>query len=171
MGEPPTFYYETEIEWSSEKAGILHGPNLPAIVFGAPPEFKGREGQWAPEHLFVASVNACFMLTLLALAENSKLLLAGFSSMAKGKLEKVQGAGYQITEIVIKPRVVIVAAKDLERIPRLLEKAKENCFVTNSIKSAIKIEPEVFQQRTPASPCPLGEAPVAPDQSPVQNSK
>jgi hypothetical protein len=32
MGEPPTFYYETEIEWCSEKAGILHGPNLSRLL-------------------------------------------------------------------------------------------------------------------------------------------
>jgi hypothetical protein len=41
-------------------------------------------------------------------------------------------------------------------MPRVLEKAKENCFVSNSIKSKIIIEPEVFHQQTAASPCPLG---------------
>jgi len=159
MNEPKAYYYETEIEWSTERAGIVHGPNLPAIVFGAPPEFKGREGQWAPEHLFVASVNACFMLTLLAVAENSRLPLVGFSSMAKGKLEKVEGAGYQITEIVIKPRVVLASADDLARASRVLEKAKESCFVSNSIKSTVKLEPEIFHRQTQTIPCPRGEAP------------
>ena len=76
MSEPAVYYYATEVEWSSEKAGLLYGPSLPAIVFGAPPEFKGREGQWTPEHLLVASVNACFMLTFLAVAENSNLPLS-----------------------------------------------------------------------------------------------
>ena len=81
------------------------------------------------------------------------------SSTAKGKLEKVQGGGFQITEIVVKPRIVISSANDLTRMPRILEKAKENCFVSNSIKGSIKIEPEVFHQQTPASPCPLGGYP------------
>jgi len=81
-----------------------------------------------------------------------------FRSTAKGKLEKVQGAGYQITEIVINPTVVLASADDLGRISRILEKAKENCFVSNSIKSAIKIEPEVYHHQTQTSPCPLGEA-------------
>jgi organic hydroperoxide reductase OsmC/OhrA len=163
MSEPAVYYYATEIEWSSERAGILQGPNLPVIVFGAPPEFKGREGQWAPEHLFVSSVNACFMLTFLAVAENSKLPVTGFSSTATGKLEKVQGGGYQITEIVVKPRVV-VAAKDLERVPRILEKAKENCFITNSIKSSVTVEAEILHQQAQTSPdapagTPAGGAP------------
>jgi hypothetical protein len=43
-------------------------------------------------------------------------------------------------------------------MPRILEKAKENCFVSNSIKSAITVKPEVFHRQTPVSPCPLGTA-------------
>ena len=160
MSDPKVFYYETEIEWTKEKEGQIGGPSLPAVPVGAPPEFKGREGTWSPEHLFVASLNACFMLTFLAIAENSKLPLVSFSSTAKGRLEKVPGSNYQITEIVVKPRVVIASVSDLGRVPRILEKAKENCFVSNSIKSVIKIEPEVFHHQTQTSPCPLGEAPA-----------
>jgi organic hydroperoxide reductase OsmC/OhrA len=159
MSEPKVSYYETEIDWTKEKEGQTKGPTLPAVSVGAPPEFKRREGTWAPEHLFVASLNACYMLTFLAVAENSKVPLVGFSSTAKGKLEKVPGSNYQITEIVVKPRVVIASANDLGRMPRILEKTKENCFVSNSIKSAIKIEPEVFHHQTQTSPCPLGEGP------------
>jgi organic hydroperoxide reductase OsmC/OhrA len=95
----------------------------------------------------------------LAIAEFSKIQLLTMSSSAKGKLEKVEGGSYQITEIVVRPRVVIASANDLARMPRILEKAKENCFVSNSIKSVIKIEPEVFHHQTPVSPCPLGEGP------------
>ena len=158
MSEPNVFYYETEIEWTKEKEGQICGQGLPAVTVGTPPEFKGREGTWSPEHLFVASLNTCFMLTFLAIAENSKVTLFSFSSTAKGKLEKVPGSNYQITEIVVKPRVVIASVSDLGRMPRILEKAKENCFISNSIKSAIKIEPEVFHHQTQTFPCPLGSA-------------
>jgi organic hydroperoxide reductase OsmC/OhrA len=159
MAESRAFYYEAEIEWRKEKEGEIKGPGLPPIAVGAPPEFKGREGNWAPEHLFVASLNTCFMLTLLVIAENSKLPLVSFRSVAKGRLENIDGAGYQITEVVIKPTVVIAAAKDLERIPKILEKAKENCFISNSVKSVIKLEPEVYRHQTEASPRPVGDAP------------
>jgi len=160
MAEAKQFYYETKVEWRSEKEGTVSGAALPSITVGAPPEFNGRAGTWSPEHLLVASVNACFMLTLLAIAENSKVALVSFSSSAKGTLEKVQGAGYQVTEIVVKPTVVVASPDHLERMPRILEKAKENCFITNSIKSVVKVEPEVFHRQTPASPCPpVGEGP------------
>jgi organic hydroperoxide reductase OsmC/OhrA len=146
MSEPKNFYYETEIDWTKEKEGQIKGPDLPAVSVGAPPEFKGREGQWAPEHLFVASINTCFMLTFLAIAENSKLPLVSFSSSARGKLEKISGAGYQITEVILKPTVVIASAGDLGRVPKMLDKAKETCFISNSVKSTVKLEPQVHHR-------------------------
>ena len=159
MAEARTFYYETEIEWKGEKHGDIRSGSVPPIGVGAPPEFKGREGDWSPEHLFVASLNTCYMLTFLAIAEFSKVSILSYSSTARGKLEKIEGSTYRVTEVVVKPRVVIASANDLARMPRILEKAKENCFVSNSIKSAIKIEPEIFHHQTQVSPCPLGEAP------------
>jgi peroxiredoxin-like protein len=158
MSAPKIFYYETEIEWTKEKEGQIKASTLPAVSVGAPPEFSGREGQWTPEHLFVASINTCYMLTLLAIAENSKLPLVSFSSTTKGKLEKVPASGYQITEIVVKPRVVISSVEDLGRIGRVVEKAKENCFISNSIKGTVKLEPQIYHRQIPTSPCPLGEA-------------
>ena len=159
MADASIYFYEAEIEWVGGKDLQISSGKLPVIAGGAPPEFKGREGVWAPEHLFVAALNSCYLLTLLAIAEFSKIAIVSCSSSAKGKLEKVEGGTYQITEIVVRPRVVIASANDLARMPRILEKAKENCFISNSIKSVIKIEPEVFHHQTPVSPCPLGEGP------------
>jgi peroxiredoxin-like protein len=161
MNQAATFFYETEVEWKGERAGELAGDGLPSVSVGAPPEFNGREGNWSPEQLLVASVNTCYMLTLVAIAENSKIVLVSFTSSAKGKLEKVQGAGYQVTEIMIKPKVVVASAKDVERVSRIIEKAKQNCFISNSIKSTVTVEPEIFHQQTPAIPCPLGGSPNA----------
>ena len=146
MAESPTYFYETVIEWTGEKDLQISGAKLPSIVAGAPPEFKGRDGVWAPEHLFVAAFNSCYMLTFLAIAEFSKITIVSFSSTARGKLEKIAGGTYQVSEIVAKPRVVIASDKDLARMARIFEKAKENCFVSNSIKSKITIEPEVSHQ-------------------------
>jgi peroxiredoxin-like protein len=156
MTEAPQYFYETEIEWKGQKDLRISSGKLPVIDAGTPPEFKGREGNWSPEHLFVASLNSCYTLTLLAITEFSKVSVVSLSSTARGKLEKLERGGYQITEIVVKPRIVISSANDLMRMSRILEKAKENCFVSNSIKSTIKIEPEIFHQQTQTSPCPLG---------------
>lgn len=153
---PNQYFYETEVEWIGEKDLTLKGGKLPVIGAGAPPEFKGREQNWSPEHLLVAAVNSCYALTLLAIAEFSKISVVSFASTAKGKLEKLAEGGHQVTEIVVKPRIVVASADDLSRMPRIVQKAKENCFVSNSIKSAVRIVPEIFHRQVPASPCPLG---------------
>jgi len=147
-------FYQTEVEWTEGRRGHLRSPNLPGLEIAAPPEFQGHEGIWTPEHLYVASVVSCFMTTFLAIAQNSKLDVVSFCASAQGKLEKVEGAGYQITEIILKPRVVVRDSRDLERAARILEKAEKNCFVSNSIKTAVKLEPQIYHEQKPAYPCP-----------------
>ena len=137
-----SYYYTTEVKWTGERHGDLSAPVLPSLKVDAPPEFKGHEGVWTPEHLFVASVNLCFMTTFLAIAENSKLEFVSFSADAKGKLE-LAGKGFMMTEITLQPKLVIKNARDAERASRILEKAEKHCLISNSIKTETKLEPEV----------------------------
>jgi organic hydroperoxide reductase OsmC/OhrA len=109
----------------------------------APPEFKGHEGVWTPEHLFVAAVNTCFMTTFLAIAENSKLEFVSFSAEAKEMLEKLDGQGFIMTEVVLRPKLIIKHARDVERAGRILEKAEKGCLISNSIKTETRLESEV----------------------------
>lgn len=154
MKDQPPFFYETEVEWKGERKGDLRSGSLPGLAVAAPPEFQGHEGLWSPEHLYVASVNVCFMTTFLAIAQNSKLEVASFCASAQGKLEKVEGVGLQIAEIILRPRVVVRSPTDLERTRRILEKAEKACLVSNSIKTAVKLEPEIFNEQNPVYPCP-----------------
>ena len=135
--------YKTEIEWTGERHGRLGAPALPEVEVDAPPEFKGHEGVWTPEHLFVASVNSCFMTTFLAIAENSKLEVIKFNADAEGKLEKVEGQGLMITHITLRPTVIIKNSRDAERALRILEKAEKHCLITNSIRTETRLEPQV----------------------------
>jgi len=136
------YYYETEVEWTEQKMGELEAPGLESLQVASPPEFQGHEGIWTPEHYFVASVNSCFMTTFLAIAQMSKLEFVSFDSKATGKLDKVEGVGYQMTEIILHPNLVIRYSKDLEKAYRLLEKAEKNCLISNSIKTQVRLESE-----------------------------
>ncbi len=148
------YFYETEVEWTGERGGDLRSHNLPTLKVAAPPEFQGPEGCWTPEHLYVASVGACFMTTFVAVAQLSKLEVASFGVTARGKLEKIEGLGYQMTEVVLTPKVVLRSNRDFDRAARILEKAKKNCLISNSIKTAVKMEPELFVSQEPTIPCP-----------------
>lgn len=144
MSNQPPYYYEVNLEWLSERTGELTAEHLPSLQIGVPPEFGGKEGIWTPEHLYVASVNSCFWATFLSIAHNSKLEFNQFRCSAKGKLEKVEGNGLQITEITLKPKLVLLGESDKEKAVRIIEKAEKNCLISNSIKTIIKLEIEVI---------------------------
>src|SRR5260370_37323074 len=131
------YFYTTELEWTGERHGDLRASALPSLKVDAPLEFKGHEGVWTPEDLFVASVNSCFMTTFLAIAENSRLDFVSFKADAKGKLEKLDGQGFMMTEITLRPKLVIANSRDAERASRILEKAERNCLISNSVKAEI----------------------------------
>lgn len=164
MAEPKTYVYESEIDWTQGVEGKLYADGLPSVECGAPPEFSwAHRSLWSPEQLFVASLNSCYMLTFLAIARRANVEVGSYS--ASGKLEMDKGGHYQISQVILRPRIVIVSANDLSRMPDILSKTKDMCFISNSIKSAIKVLPEIFHRQTPASPCPLGDTPSVPNQS------
>jgi organic hydroperoxide reductase OsmC/OhrA len=137
-------YYENGIEWTGEKKGRLSVPGLPSLQVATPPEFDGHEGFWSPEHYFVAAVNSCVMTTFLAIAQGSKLQYESYAAQAIGKLERIEGQGYQFTEIKIRLTLVISQSKDLERAGRILQKAEKQCLISNSIKAMVLLEPQIL---------------------------
>ena len=99
------YFYSTAVEWTGERRGDLRSPVLPNLQVDAPPEFKGHEGAWTPEHLFVAAVNSCFMTTFLAIAENSKLEFVSFSAAFEPLKSQLQSEeSLWKTNIVTRPK-------------------------------------------------------------------
>ena len=137
------YFYSTNVEWTGARHGDLNAGSLPTLHVDAPPEFKGHEGAWTPEHLFVGAVNSCFMTTFVAIAENSKLDFVNFKTVADGTLEKIQGQSLMITEIVLRPTLTIKDTRDAARASRILEKAEKHCLIGNSAKTQIRMEPQI----------------------------
>lgn len=136
-------YYNTTVKWEADRLGELTEPTLPSIKVATPPEFpKGVPNIWSPEHLFVASANICLMTTFLAIAENSKLDFTSYSCHGMGKLEKIDGM-FMITEIELKPRIVVAQEKEIERAERIIEKSEKACLISNSMKTKIILKPEI----------------------------
>jgi len=137
------YFYNTKVEWKEGRIGELTSEGMESITVATPPDFpKGVPNIWSPEHLFTASVNICLMTTFLAIAENSNLKFKSFTSDASGKVEKTDG-GYFFTEIELKPKIIIADEKDRERAGRIIEKAKNACLISNSIKSKVTMETEI----------------------------
>jgi organic hydroperoxide reductase OsmC/OhrA len=140
--EPHT--YRTSLRWQENRKAALSAPGLPDLQVATPPEFPGgHPGIWSPEHLFVASAEACLMTTFLAIAENSKLAFSAYSSSAEGTLEKTP-EGFMVTRIALKARVVISDPAVADRAKRIVEKAEQACLISKSMKTKIILEVEVL---------------------------
>ena len=74
-----------------------------------------------------------------------------WTEQRKGDLESPGLATLQVasppelTEVLVKPKLVVRRSEDLQKAHRLLEKAEKNCLISNSIKSAVRLEPEMVK--------------------------
>ena len=142
-----SFRYKAKTTWSSARRGVLSAAGKAEIIVGSPPEFKGEPGNWSPEELLVGSLNTCIMLTFLTLAQARGLTPAGYESDAEGLLENVEGK-YRITEVSVRPRVVVETDAQLEVARKTMEGVEAQCFISNSITSRVKLTPEfVVEQK------------------------
>jgi organic hydroperoxide reductase OsmC/OhrA len=123
--------------------GEVRAAERATIAVGAPPEFNGTPDVWSPEHLTVAAVNTCMMLTFITIAANSKLSFEAYTSVASGILEKVEGRGMVITKITVRPRVTLKAGSDRAKAERVLRMTEKGCFISNSLKAEVRLEPEL----------------------------
>jgi organic hydroperoxide reductase OsmC/OhrA len=142
MSEQP-HHYDTTIEYADTTRGTITAAGRASIAAGAPPEFGGTDDVWSPEHLLVAAVNACVMLTFRAIAANSKLPFRRYTASATGTLEKVEGRGREITRVLVRPRITVAADVDRAKVERVVRMAEKNCFISNSLKATVTVEPEI----------------------------
>jgi len=136
------FIYRTNIKLTGKGEGIIESGNKPSIELSTPVEFGGKPGSWTPEDLLVASVNACLMTTFSYYAEKRGLKFVSYESSAEGIIELV-GMQYIFSKITIKPKITVESKGDIGVAENLLKVSKESCFVSNSVKAKVTLEPEV----------------------------
>ena len=136
------FTYKTTVTWREEMKGFLCSFGKETIEIATPPEFKGHEGMWTPEDLFVASVNVCIKTTFLHYAKKEGLEFLSYESDAEGILERVEKQ-FLFSEIKTTPKIVVASNDDIEKAKKLVELSEKNCLISNSIKSKVTVYPEV----------------------------
>ncbi|MDP8218614.1 MAG: OsmC family protein [Candidatus Theseobacter exili] len=136
------FVYRTTVSWTEEKKGFLCSSGKPTIEVATSPEFKGHEGLWTSEELFVASVNICIKTTFLHYAQRNNFEFLSYESVAEGVLESAEGV-LMFSEITVKPRIVVAENSHIEKAQELIVLSEKNCLISNSVKSEIMVVPEI----------------------------
>ncbi|MDR4478235.1 MAG: OsmC family protein [Nitrospira sp.] len=138
------YTYRTAVKWTEQKKGVITCDGKPEIQVATPPEFKGHDGIWSPEDLYVAAANACVMTTFLAVAERAGLTFTAYQCEAEGRLELVDGK-FQVTTITVRPHITLQSGTDAAKAKELIEKAEANCLISNSMKTRMILEPTITQ--------------------------
>ena len=136
------YTYHTEVIWTEQRKGVISCASKPDIQVATPPEFKGHEGIWSPEDVFVASANSCLMTTFQAVAERAGLVFTSYENVAEGRLELVDGK-LQFTEITLMPAIPLSANADAAKAKELIEKSEANCLISNSMEVRVSLVPNI----------------------------
>jgi len=90
----------------------------------------------------LASVNSCHLATFLSYSKRKGFEFVSYSSSIEGVLEYTEN-GYSFTRMIVRPKVVVKTKEDIEKAKEYLERAHELCFMSNSVKSEVTLEPEI----------------------------
>ena len=150
--------YKATIDWRRQSADFDHktynrnhtlafegGIRVPATAAPAniPPTAAGAPGV-DPEQTFVASLSSCHMLWFLHLASRAKYVVDRYVDEASGVLEKNAEGKMAMTRVTLRPKVSYAGRKpNPEEHAKLHEDAHHKCFIANSVKTEVLIEPRV----------------------------
>jgi organic hydroperoxide reductase OsmC/OhrA len=107
------------------------------------PEFRGRADLPNPEEALVAALSSCHMLTFLALAARKRFVVDSYDDDAVGTMSKNADGKLAVTRTVLRPRVDFGGERkpSREELAKLHERAHEECFIANSVKTEVVVEP------------------------------
>ena len=125
------------------------------LATSAPVEFDGPGDAWSPETLLVGAAADCFAITFRGVAKASHLTWTAMSCDVEGTLDRVDGV-MRFTRIDVRARVAVPDGTSEALACRVLDKAKRNCLITNSLSADVHLQTTID----------IGEMALAPGASP-----
>ena len=96
-----------------------------------------------PEEAFVASLSSCHMLWFLSLAAPRGYVVDDYEDDAVGVMAKNEHGKLAMTVVTLRPRVLFSGARKptSDELVALHHAAHEQCFIANSVRTEVRIEP------------------------------
>lgn len=139
--------YSRAHTWSFDGGMKVPASASPQVV----PVPYSVEANVDPEEAFVASLSSCHMLWFLSLAAKEKYRVKSYIDNAVGVMGKNSEGKLAMIEVTLKPKVTFEGDRkpNVEQINELHHQSHEKCFIANSVKTNVKIEP--IEQSGPAA--------------------
>ena len=131
--------YSRAHTWKFDGGTEVPASSSPAVV----PLPMSNAAAVDPEEAFVASLSSCQMLWFLSLAARRGHTVDSYADAASGTMEKDAAGKFAITKVTLRPLVRFSGAKlpDRAQLEALHHAAHGECFIANSVRSEILIEP------------------------------
>ena len=144
--------FEARLTWTGEtreyesytRTHRIEVPGKPVLTGSSAAEFKGDAALHNPEDLLVAALSSCHLLSYLAVAARSRLVVLGYEDRASGTMQLVDKR-MRFTEVVLRPRVTVARGTDLAKATALHDKAHDVCFIANSVNFPVRHEAESLE--------------------------
>lgn len=130
-------------EGYSREHTVECAPAAGALTMSSDPAFRGDPARLNPEQLLLAAAVSCQLLSFLAVAARARIDVVAYADEAEADMpEDVRPM--RITAIRLRPTITVGPGTTVERIPRLVEVAHKECFIANSLTSAMDVRATVL---------------------------
>ena len=137
-GEFASGRYSRRHEWRFDGGAIVTASASPDVVPVPMSDAAGVD----PEEALVASVASCHMLWFLSLAQEAGVEVTSYSDSAEGVMGRIAPGRLALTRITLRPKISFAGTPpSTEEVERLHHEAHDRCFIANSLKTEIVIEP------------------------------
>jgi organic hydroperoxide reductase OsmC/OhrA len=130
-----------------ERSFSIRSENKMEIVGSADTPFRGDPSKHNPEDLLLSSLSSCHMLWYLHLCADAGIVVTNYEDNPKGTLLIPGSKGGYFSTIVLNPVVFLSDISRKEEAILLHFKAHEQCFIANSLRCLVRINP-IIQQAT-----------------------
>ena len=100
-----------------------------------------------PEEAFVAALSSCHMLFFLSFAAKRGFVVDQYLDEAVGTMGRDADGRLAMTRVVLRPRIAVVGdvVPDEATVRALHDEAHHACFLANSVRTEIVVEPHFPQ--------------------------
>jgi organic hydroperoxide reductase OsmC/OhrA len=130
--------YSRAHEWRFDGGAVVRGSSSPSNV----PLPMSDAAAVDPEEALVASASSCHMLWFLALAREAGFEVESYRDEAQGVMGRDERGRIAITSIRLRPEIAFAGRRPpAEELEALHHEAHERCFIANSLRSEVVVEP------------------------------
>jgi organic hydroperoxide reductase OsmC/OhrA len=139
MPSSKQFSYEVDVSWAGGRSSTLETDGRTPIHSGPPGDFPlGDASRWSPEHLFLASLASCTMISFLAHADHRGVEVRGYRSSIDGTvMRRIEDGRYAFVHVHQRPEVVVAPGQG-DKARELIGKAERDCFISASTTAEIQ---------------------------------